>query len=64
MKWMKTPEFDHYAHTRSLPEGEFAEGIHAAKHIIFCFGLKLPNPVMYNIMLEWVADLKTAKAKA
>ena len=38
-------EFDHYAHTRSLPEGEIAEGIHAAKHLIFCFGLKLPNPL-------------------
>lgn len=38
-------EFDHYAHTRSLPEGEIAEGISAAKHLIFCFGLKLPNPI-------------------
>ncbi len=85
--------FDHYAHTRSLPEGEIAEGIHAAKHIVFCFGLKLPNPlamavrprsvgvcemddrfsisfleapnpVMHSIMLEWMADLKTASAKA
>ena len=85
--------FDHYAHTRSLPEGEIAEGIRAAKHLIFCFGLKLPNPIamsprprsigvcemddcftisfleapnpmMHQVMLEWVADLQKAKAKA
>lgn len=38
-------EFDHYAHTKSLPEGEIAENIHAAKHLVFCFGIKLPNPL-------------------
>ena len=36
--------FDHYAHTRALPEGRVDEGILAAKNIIFCFGLTLPNP--------------------
>lgn len=36
-------EFDHYAHTTSLPEGEVAADIRAAKHLVFCFGLKLPN---------------------
>ena len=35
--------FDHFAHTKNLPEGEIAEGIIAAQHIIFCFGLKLPG---------------------
>ncbi len=38
-------EFDHYAHTKSLPEGEVAENIHAAKNLIFCFGIKLPSPI-------------------
>ncbi|WP_205342815.1 DUF6858 family protein [Denitrificimonas caeni] len=38
-------EFDHYAHTSSLPDGEIAENIKAAKNLIFCFGLKLPNPL-------------------
>ncbi|HKM37680.1 MAG TPA: hypothetical protein VJY83_08610 [Thiopseudomonas sp.] len=86
-------EFDHYAHTSSLPEGEIAANITAAKHLIFCFGLKLPNPiamgprprsigvcemdecfaisfleapnpVMHQIMLDWVADLEKSKAKA
>lgn len=36
--------FDHHAHTSSLPEGEIADNIRAAKHIVFCFGIKLPNP--------------------
>ena len=36
--------FDHYAHTRSLPEGEIGEGILDAKNIVFCFGIALPSP--------------------
>ncbi|WP_353661626.1 DUF6858 family protein [Hydrogenimonas sp. SS33] len=36
--------FDHYAHTTSLAEGSVAEGIEAAKNIIFCFGKELPTP--------------------
>ncbi len=36
--------FDHYAHTRSLKEGQIGEGILAAKNIVFCFGLTLPDP--------------------
>jgi hypothetical protein len=36
-------EFDHYAHTRSLPEGRVGGGILAAKNLIFCFGITLPN---------------------
>ncbi|MDD4966363.1 DUF6858 family protein [Halothiobacillus sp.] len=35
--------FDHFAHTKNLPEGEIAENIIAAQHIIFCFGVKLPS---------------------
>ena len=41
----KIAEFDHYAHTSSLPEGEIAPTIKAAKQLIFCFGIKLPNPL-------------------
>jgi hypothetical protein len=36
--------FDHYAHTRSLPNGVIAEGIQAAKNLVFCFGITLPDP--------------------
>lgn len=37
--------FDHYAHTSALPEGEIADDILAAKHLVFCFGIKLPTPL-------------------
>lgn len=36
--------FDHCAHTRGLAEGNIAEDILAAKHLVFCFGKHLPNP--------------------
>lgn len=36
--------FDHYDHTAQLPGGEIAPDIRAAQNIVFCFGLKLPNP--------------------
>lgn len=36
--------FDHYAHTKALPEGQVAENIKDAKLIVFCFGTALPNP--------------------
>jgi len=42
-------EFDHYAHTKALEEGEIDPGIIAAKNIIFCFGIKLPKPVMLSV---------------
>lgn len=34
--------FDHMSHTKSL-QGEIADGIIDARHIVFCFGIKLPN---------------------
>ena len=36
--------FDHYGHTRELPDGEIAPEIRDAKNIVFCFGTKLPAP--------------------
>lgn len=42
---VKIAEFDHYAHTKSLPEGEISPSIKAAKHIIFCFGIRIPDPL-------------------
>jgi hypothetical protein len=36
--------FDHYSHTRSLPDGEIAPEIRDAKNLVFCFGIKLPTP--------------------
>lgn len=37
-------EFDHHAHIRSLPEGQIAEDIRAARNLVFCFGIALPTP--------------------
>lgn len=42
-------EFDHYAHTRALPEGQIGEDILAAKLLIFCFGISLPDPAMLAV---------------
>lgn len=36
--------FDHLAHTKPLPDATIANNIKEAKHIVFCFGLHLPNP--------------------
>jgi len=36
--------FDHYAHTQALPEGKVGDGIRAAKNVVFCFGITLPDP--------------------
>ncbi|WP_457647350.1 DUF6858 family protein [Profundibacter sp.] len=35
--------FDHLSHTKSI-DGEVAPEIKDAKNILFCFGVKLPNP--------------------
>ena len=37
-------EFDHYRHTKGLEQGQVSDDIIAAKNLIFCFGLTLPNP--------------------
>ncbi len=36
--------FDHYSHTKGLPDGQVADTIQDAKLIVFCFGVSLPNP--------------------
>ncbi len=41
--------FDHYAHTKSLPDGEIGDGIKAAKNIICCFGKHLPKAVVLAV---------------
>jgi len=37
-------DFDHYTHTRNLDAGEIAPDIKDARLVVFCFGVKLPNP--------------------
>ena len=36
--------FDHFAHTKSLPEGQIADEIDAAINLVFCFGFTLQDP--------------------
>jgi hypothetical protein len=36
--------FGHYARTQALPEGKIGDGIRAAKNVVFCFGITLPDP--------------------
>jgi hypothetical protein len=41
--------FDHYAHTCALPEGKVGEDVLAAKNVLFCFGIALPNPYVLAV---------------
>ncbi|MES9957725.1 MAG: DUF6858 family protein [Sedimenticola sp.] len=41
--------YNHYEHTSSLPEGLVSDEILAAKHIVFCFGITLPDPLMMAV---------------
>lgn len=54
-------EFDHYAHTRSLPEGQIGAGIRAAKNIIFCFGITLPDPQVMAVRPSSIGVAETDK---
>lgn len=36
-------EFDHFAHTRALPEGEINPAILDARNVVFCFGICIPD---------------------
>ena len=53
-------EFDHYTHTRGLPEGEISAEIIDAKNIICCFGKVLPKPEILAVRPRsiGVAELK------
>lgn len=54
-------EFDHYAHTRALPEGQIGKDILAAKLLIFCFGISLPDPGMLAIRPRSIGVAQTCK---
>jgi len=47
--------FDHYEHTNSLESGEIMPSIIDAKNIIFCFGQKIPNPLIMAIRPRSIA---------
>ncbi len=54
-------EFDHYAHTRALPEGQIGEDILAAKLLIFCFGISLQDPAMLAVRPRSIGVAQTRK---
>ncbi len=47
--------FDHYEHTKSLDDGEIADSITDAKNIVFCFGQKIPNPLIMAVRPRSIA---------
>ena len=54
-------EFDHYAHTKSLPEGRIGDGILAAKNLIFCFGIALPEPQVLAVRPRSIGVAETER---
>lgn len=46
--------FDHYAHTQSI-EGDIRSDIKDAKNIVFCFGMKIPNPEVMAVRPRSIA---------
>jgi len=47
--------FDHYTHTKNLPEHNINESITDVKIIIFCFGKELPIPEMAAVRPRSIA---------
>jgi hypothetical protein len=54
-------EFDHYAHTCGLPEGQVDVDIRAARNIVFCFGLSLPSAQVLAIRPRSIGVAETAQ---
>lgn len=54
-------DFDHYAHTRSLPHGQIGEGILAARNLVFCFGITLPDPHVLAVRPRSIGVAETAQ---
>ena len=53
--------FDHYAHTRALPQGKIAKEILAAKTLIFCFGITLPDPRLLAVRPRSIGVAETVE---
>jgi hypothetical protein len=53
--------FDHYAHTCTLPEGNVADDIRAAKNVIFCFGIALPSAQVLAVRPRSIGVAETAQ---
>ena len=52
--------FDHYSHTKSLPDHKMDEAVLDVKLIVFCFGKELPIPQMAAIRPRSIAVVEEA----
>jgi len=52
--------FDHYTHTKNLPEHEMDEKIVDVKLIVFCFGKELPIPQIAAVRPRSIAIVEEA----
>jgi len=52
--------FDHYTHTKNLPEHEMAEEIVDVKIVVFCFGKELPVPQIAAVRPRSIAVVEEA----
>jgi hypothetical protein len=53
--------FDHYGHTRSLPQGQISDDILDAKNVVFCFGLTLPEPRVLAVRPRSIGVAETTR---
>ena len=53
--------FDHYTHTKNLPDGKIAPHIHDAKNIVFCFGIALPDTKVLAVRPRSIGVSETDK---
>ena len=54
--------FDHYTHTKNLPEHKMDSEIADVKLIVFCFGKELPIPEMAAVRPRSIAVVEKADA--
>lgn len=53
--------YDHYAHTRALRRGRVNKRIRAAKTLVFCFGITLPEPHLLAVRPRSIGVAETAE---
>ena len=52
--------FDHYAHTKNLPDHEMDENVVDVKIVVFCFGKELPVPQIAAVRPRSIAIVEEA----
>jgi hypothetical protein len=52
--------FDHYTHTKNLPEHEMDEKVIDVKIVVFCFGKELPIPQIAAVRPRSIAVVEEA----